>query len=64
MKEFGVYLAAGLFACGIGLQILFRWIGGHAAEDGTLIEPFYLIPMGYLFCLSGFALGVVLYFQR
>ena len=48
MKEFGVYLAAGLFACGIGLQILFRWIGGYVAEDGTLIEPFYLISMGYL----------------
>ena len=63
MREFGVYLAAGLFCCGIGLQILFRWIGGYVAEYGTLTEPFYLIPMGYLFCLSGLALGVFLYFQ-
>ena len=64
MKNALFYLAFGFFACGIGLQILFRWIGGYVAEDGTLIEPFYLIPMGYLFCLSGFALGVVLYCQR
>ena len=46
------------------MQILFVLIDGYVAEDGTLVEPFYLIPMGYLFCLSGFILGVVLYFRK
>ncbi|MBT6508781.1 MAG: DUF3955 domain-containing protein [Marinovum sp.] len=60
----GIHFAAGLFACGIGLQLLFKWIGGYVADDGTLIEPFYLIPMGYLLCSSGFVLGVILYFRQ
>lgn len=57
MKNTVLYLAFGFFACGIGMQILFALIDGYVADDGTLIEPFYLIPMGYLLCSSGFVLG-------
>ena len=64
MKNTVLYFAFGFFACGIGMQILFALIDGYVADDGTLIEPFYLIPMGYHFCLSGFVLGVILYFQK
>ena len=64
MRNTVLSLAFGFFACGIGMQILFVLIDGYVAEDGTLVEPFYLIPMGYLFCLSGFILGVVLYFRK
>ncbi|WP_304341526.1 DUF3955 domain-containing protein [Metaclostridioides mangenotii] len=28
-------------------------IGSKLAPDGTLIEPFFLIPIGYLFILGG-----------
>lgn len=33
---------------GIGCFIAFESIGSHVSEDGTLIEPFGLIPIGYL----------------
>jgi uncharacterized membrane protein len=28
-------------------------IGSEVAPDGTLIEPFFLIPVGYLFIIGG-----------
>lgn len=33
--------------------ILFNIIGSEVAPDGTLQEPFFLIPIGYLFLFSG-----------
>ena len=58
-----LYLALGFFACGIGMQILFALIGGSVTQDGTLKEPFFLVPMGYLFCFIGFAFGLFAYMR-
>ncbi|WP_369901922.1 DUF3955 domain-containing protein [Bacillus manliponensis] len=33
--------------------ILFSMIGSEVAPDGTLKEPFFLIPIGYVFLFSG-----------
>lgn len=58
------YAAFGLFACGIGLQILFALNSGYVAEGGTLVEPFFLIPTGYTLCIAGFLMGLVCYVRR
>lgn len=38
---------------GIGFWIAYAIIGSKIAPDGTLVESFYLIPMGYLFLALG-----------
>ncbi|WP_042276434.1 DUF3955 domain-containing protein [[Clostridium] dakarense] len=43
------------FIIGIGCFIAFSVIGSEVAPDGTLVEPFFLVPIGYLF----FATGIV-----
>lgn len=55
MNNTVLYLALGFFACGIGMQILFALIGGPVAQDGTLKEPFFLVPNG---------LSILLYWLR
>ena len=44
------------FIIGIGCMIAYNIIGSEVAPDGRLVEPFYLIPMGFLFV----AIGIVL----
>ncbi|MBE7106758.1 DUF3955 domain-containing protein [Bacillus cereus] len=34
---------------GVGCLVSFNTIGSKVATDGTLVEPFYLLPIGYLF---------------
>ena len=50
-----------VLAC-IGCSIAYNAIGSYVAADGTLVEPFGLIPLAYLFgfiaLLSGMGLGV------
>ncbi|MBF9017741.1 MULTISPECIES: DUF3955 domain-containing protein [unclassified Oceanispirochaeta] len=38
--------------------ISFRIIGSSIAEDGTLVEPFGLIPIGYMFLIISIVSGV------
>lgn len=35
----------------VGCIIAYNIIGVNIAQDGTLIEPFFLIPMAWLFAL-------------
>ncbi|MBJ8030467.1 DUF3955 domain-containing protein [Bacillus cereus group sp. N21] len=37
------------FILGIGSLVSYNTIGSKVASDGTLVEPFYLLPMGYAF---------------
>lgn len=37
------------FFIGVGCMVTYSIIGSEVAADGTLIEPFFLIPLGYLF---------------
>ncbi|WP_374965381.1 DUF3955 domain-containing protein [Lysinibacillus sp. RS5] len=52
-----------LFIVGIGCLIAHSIIGAKVGVDGTLIEPFYLIPVGYLLVALGIitrlAVGIV-----
>ncbi|MFJ8530210.1 DUF3955 domain-containing protein [Bacillus sp. NPDC094106] len=43
------------FILGIGCLVSFNTIGSKVAADGTLVEPFYLLPMGY----SLLAIGII-----
>ncbi|MGF9964787.1 DUF3955 domain-containing protein [Bacillus rhizoplanae] len=43
------------FILGIGCIVSFNIIGSTVASDGTLVEPFYLLPMGY----SLVAIGII-----
>ena len=38
--------------------ISFRIVGSSIAEDGTLVEPFGLIPIGYMFLIISIVSGV------
>ncbi|WP_442602332.1 DUF3955 domain-containing protein [Paenibacillus sp. KN14-4R] len=38
---------------GVVCLIISSMIGSSVAPDGTLIEPFYLIPLSYLLFFSG-----------
>ena len=41
-----------------GCIIAFEAIGSEVAEDGTLVEPFYLIPVAWLLFLTAVALAI------
>ena len=41
------FILSGLFF------ILYKGIGSHVDIDGMLVEPFHLIPLGYLFLFVG-----------
>ncbi|EEL48557.1 hypothetical protein bcere0022_41500 [Bacillus cereus Rock3-44] len=38
---------------GILCLVIFNIIGSRVEPDGTLVEPFFLIPLSYLFVFSG-----------
>ena len=37
------------FASGLAFHTTYNAIGSYVADDGTLVEPFALIPIGFLF---------------
>ena len=46
-------VATGLLIAGIVCFVLFYLIGGDVDENGYVNEPFYLLPIGFIFiCLS------------
>jgi hypothetical protein len=51
MRRYKVTLI--LITIGVACFIAFNIIGSSVSEDGTLIEPFGLIPIGYIFILLG-----------
>ena len=44
---------------GIGCFVLYSINGATVLEDGTLQEPFYLLPIGYCLLLAGIAVLIV-----
>lgn len=56
------------FACAFAAIAVKAAIGSHLAPDGTLIEPFFLLPIGFLFLFVGIvasvAYGIVAIVQR
>lgn len=66
MDRVSAFLMGSLFlsvlAC-VGCVVSFNIIGSYVAADGTLVEPFALIPLSYIFgfiaLLSGIVLGII-----
>lgn len=52
------------FILGLGCFICYNLIGSEIAPDGTLIEPFFLIPMSYLFMLIGIIASIISLFCK
>lgn len=58
MKKYLIILIP--FLIGVGCFVTYSIIGSHVAENGLLVEPFFLIPIGYLFLLISIILGLIL----
>ena len=61
MKQTAIYLkraAIALMLGSFGCVIAFEVIGSSVAEDGTLVEPFFLIPLAWLLFLTGGMLAI------
>ena len=43
-------------ALGLACAVAYRMIGSHLDQNGTLVEPFFLIPLGWLGVVIGLAL--------
>ncbi|WP_193647026.1 DUF3955 domain-containing protein [Bacillus cereus] len=46
-------LASSPIFLGLLCIIMFNIIGSEVKPDGTLVEPFFLIPLAYLFIFTG-----------
>ncbi|NKF07336.1 DUF3955 domain-containing protein [Clostridium gasigenes] len=47
------------FIIGVVCFITFEIIGSEVAADGTLVEPFFLIPIGFLFLAISVIITIV-----
>lgn len=47
------------FLLGVACVTLFSTIGSKVLSDGSMSEPFFLIPLAYLFFLFGIAITFV-----
>ncbi len=61
MKNLKTALFAGTGVCLVTAfaMMVYASINSHVAPDGRVVEPFFLIPLGYLVALVGVLLGVV-----
>ncbi|KAA3596821.1 MAG: DUF3955 domain-containing protein [Calditrichaeota bacterium] len=55
------YVPIILIGLGLCCFVAFNIIGSEIAPDGTLIEPFALVPIGFIFIFKGILFGVVLF---
>jgi len=62
--KFTLYTTIMMILAGIGCFLLFKTIGSTIDSDGILHEPFFLVPIGYLFLLVGLGSGISYLFQR
>ena len=59
MKRAAIFLVLSSFACVIAFEI----IGSSVNEDGTLVEPFFLIPIAWLLFATGVILGIATFIK-
>jgi len=64
MKTSYIYISIISFVIGALCHWQYYRIGQYIAEDGTLVEPFALIPMGYLFYLIGIIFFIFYFIKR
>ncbi len=55
--------AIALALSGLGCFVAFAAIGSNVAEDGTLVEPFFLIPIGWLLLFTGGILAIATFIK-
>ena len=55
--------AIALFIAGLGCLVAYSLIGSSVAEDGTLVEPFFLIPIAWLLFLTGGILAIATFIK-
>jgi hypothetical protein len=61
MKRTAKYLkrtSIALMLGALGCIIAFEVIGSEVTEDGTLVEPFFLIPLAWLLFVTGGILAI------
>jgi hypothetical protein len=56
--------AFGMFLLGSLCLVAFNVIGSEVADDGKLVEPFFLIPLAWLFFLTGGMLAIAHFIKR
>jgi hypothetical protein len=62
MKKYSIILP---FIFGIGCFIAYTFIGSYVDQDGLLQEPFFLIPIGFLFIFFGIIFaGIKLIYKK
>lgn len=47
------------FVSGSICLILFKLIGSRVSAEGTLVEPFFLVPVGYVFIAIAVVAAIV-----
>ena len=55
--------AIAFILAGLGCVIAYSVIGSSVAEDGTLVEPFFLIPIAWILFLTGGMLAIALFIK-
>ncbi|MCT4563631.1 MAG: DUF3955 domain-containing protein [Maledivibacter sp.] len=62
MKKYLLTLIS--FIVGFCCLTTYNIIGAKVAPDGTLLEPFYLIPLSYIFIFLGIIFGIFSLFRN
>ena len=62
--KFMMRTAIALMLAALGCLISFAVIGSSVAEDGRLVEPFFLIPIAWLLFLAGGMLAIATFIIR
>lgn len=61
MKKY--FFSVVLIMLSIGCFIAYNLIGSEVLPDGTLLEPFFLIPIGYLFAFIAIISAAIIYIK-
>jgi len=56
--------AFALILAGLGCFVAFAAIGSSVAVDGTLIEPFFLIPIAWFLLLAGISTAIATFIKE
>ncbi|HIY92989.1 DUF3955 domain-containing protein [Companilactobacillus sp. HBUAS56275] len=59
-----LYVTIITILAGVGCFVLFNMIGSTLDGNGVLHEPFFLVPIGYLFLLMGLISGFIYLFRK
>lgn len=58
------WLSCLLFVCALACLVKYKTTDIYVDESGILVEPFYLIPLFYLFVFSSFMVLMITCFKH